>query len=69
MSSLLRCDKCKTELPNIKHVERKILHDLDIKENYYTTKYVKNRFDDRSYKTIHLCKKCLEKFELWLDIN
>lgn len=68
MSELLRCDKCKTEIPNITHVERKILHNLTIRENYYTTKYVSNKFESRKHKDIHLCKKCLEQFELWLGL-
>ena len=68
MSQLIRCDKCKVELPKSKKVKRIVLHDLVVKENWYDMSYYTPKIKEKKLKTIHLCKKCLEKFEIWLDL-
>ena len=67
MSNLVRCDKCKEELP--KKVNKKGFFNI-LTKTYEEIQY-SWIFDDQKRKfkkTFHLCKACSEKLEDWMDL-
>jgi len=68
MSDIIRCDKCKEELPQ-KVVKKKRLFGLlkgEYKEKYYSAIYEGSYTHTETFE-FHICGKCFEKFKLWLD--
>jgi len=67
MSDLVRCDKCKEELP--KKINKKKFFGL--MTSSYTEKYTsfvyEGTFQREIKKQYHLCKSCSDAFEAWLN--
>lgn len=68
MSDIIKCDKCGEELP--KKIQRKY-NFFSVLRREHTEKYFSFILDRTIEKTIekkfHLCKKCNEKLEMWLN--
>ena len=72
MSDLIRCDKCKVELPRRVVKKRFLLADLKEYENFYRYtwdgRYIRDAGKNLT-KSFHLCKKCRLEFFEWLNLE
>jgi len=63
MSDILRCDRCRIELPVRLVKKRKFFADIEETENYYG---YHGTHLTANYKDFHLCNDCRESFIIWL---
>ena len=66
MSDLVRCDKCKNELPFKTQKKRLLLSTIVERERYFVYHW-KEDSKDGIKKDFHLCNSCKIKFDLWLN--
>jgi hypothetical protein len=72
MSDLIRCDKCKKELPERVIKKRRLFSDLHEYKNYwkYTWdgRYIENDTKNHT-RSFHLCDNCKNDLFKWLEIE
>jgi hypothetical protein len=70
MSNIIRCDKCKEELPKKVAEKKTLLRKVKgTAVEYYWSFLLQERVKSEREYSFHLCQSCLDKLKMWLDIN